>query len=107
MFTEKVPSNPSQIARETLKRLAKEKIPPTPRNYCKFYNAIIGDLSNFPFDAAELLTELAKELPCYNPFLHSAANSLEDAAKEKDWENYKKIIISLAVTASQVNNLPD
>ncbi len=104
-IVQSIENNPSFIARETLKRLAAKKIPPTPDNYFKFYNEIIGSSRKIPTIAGELLTELAKELPCYTPFLRNAANSLADAAKEKDWEKYKALIISLAVTASQADDL--
>ena len=96
---------PSFVARETLKRLAEKKIPPTPDNYFKFYNEIIGSSGKIPAIAGELLIKLAKELPCYTPFLRNTANNLEDAAKEKDWEKFKAIFISLAVTASQSDDL--
>jgi len=36
------PSNPSEIARETLKQLATRRIPPTPDNYGKVYQQIAG-----------------------------------------------------------------
>lgn len=38
----KQPSNPSELARETLKTLATRKIPPTPDNYSKIYAEISG-----------------------------------------------------------------
>lgn len=36
------PTNPSEIARETLRRLAAERIPPTPDNYRALYHQISG-----------------------------------------------------------------
>lgn len=99
-------SNPNFIARETLKKLASLKIPPTPDNYFKFYNEIIGVSKKIPVITGELLAELAKEFPCYTPFLRNSANNLEDAANELDWEKYKSIIISLARIASQVDGDP-
>lgn len=40
---ETTPSTPSEIARETLRRLAAERIPPTPSNYRALYDRISGN----------------------------------------------------------------
>jgi diguanylate cyclase len=85
-------SNPSFIARETLKQLALLKIPPTPDNYYKLYGEIEGNPNSMPMITEKLLIELAKELPRHTPQLLNLANNLEQAAKEKNWAKYKSIL---------------
>lgn len=47
-------SNPTIVARETLKQLALLKIPPTPNNYHKLYNQIAGNADSDGDSAAAL-----------------------------------------------------
>ncbi|WP_394807384.1 hypothetical protein [Nitrosomonas sp.] len=99
-------SNPSFIARETLKQLALLKVSPTPDNYHKLYDQIAGNPPNqISAITAKMLTDLAKELPRHTPQLLSFANNLEQAANEKNWTKFKSIMIKLvtneAVTISK------
>ena len=48
------PSNPAEIARETLKRLAAGNLPPTPVNYMACYNEIANLPFTAPFPGAQL-----------------------------------------------------
>lgn len=82
-------TQPSTLARETLKQLALLKIPPTPDNYFEFYKKIEGNPSNMPLVTGKLLIEMAKELPRHTPQLLNLANNLEKAAKEQNWSKYK------------------
>lgn len=87
-------SNPSVIARETLRQLAILKISPTPDSYHKLYDQIAGNPDNqIPANNAKMLAELAKEFPRHTPALLNCANSLEQAASERNWSKYKSILI--------------
>lgn len=87
-------SNPSVIARETLRQLALLKISPTPDSYHKLYDQIAGNPDNqIPANTAKMLAELAKEFPRHTPALLNCANSLEQAASERNWSKYKSILI--------------
>jgi diguanylate cyclase len=89
-------SNPSFIARETLKQLALLKVSPTPDNYHKLYDQIAGNPPNqISAITAKMLTDLAKELPRHTPQSLSFANNLEQAANEKNWKKFKSIMIKL------------
>lgn len=89
-------SNPSFIARETLKQLALLKVSPTPDNYHKLYDQIAGNPPNqISAITAKMLIDLAKELPRHTPQLLNFANNLEQAANEKNWAKFKSIMIKL------------
>ncbi len=86
-------SNPSYIARETLKQLALLKIPPTPDNYHKIYEQISGSRSNLMSPpTVKMLTELTKEFPRHKPTLLNLANDLDKALNSKNWNKYKSIL---------------
>lgn len=86
---------PSDIARETLIKLALEKIPPTPDNYQKIYHQIAGKSDNHVVDVqAKMLLELAKSIPRHSQNLLDFANGLEKAANEKNWTKYKSTLIN-------------
>lgn len=96
-----VNSNPSVIARETLKQLALLKIPPTPDSYHKFYDQIAGNPDNqISAATAKMLAELAKEFPRHTTSLLNCANSLEQAVNEKNWLKFKGALLKLLVTQS-------
>lgn len=42
------PSQPAEIARETIKRLTQRKLPPTPDNYRRFYAEVAGEEASGP-----------------------------------------------------------
>ena len=82
------PSNPSEIARETLKTLALRKIPPTPDNYSKIY-AEIGEL---PLDenngAQQVLRSIADLLVKQSGKPAVVGNQLQKSLASKNWQHY-------------------
>lgn len=89
-------SNPSVIARETLRQLATLKIPPTPDNYHKLYDEIAGVPANrMCSSTTNMLSELAKEFPRNIPELVGYANDLESSVSEKNWQKYKTVLADL------------
>ncbi len=107
-------SNPSIIARETLRQLATLKIPPTPDNYHKLYDEIAGiPADHVRFSTTNMLSELAREFPRNTPELINYANELESLVSEKNWKKYKEVledIINQAAisksASSESNNSP-
>ncbi|MEK7792508.1 MAG: GGDEF domain-containing protein [Pseudomonadota bacterium] len=92
-------SNPSLIARETLKQLTSLKIPPTPDNYHKIYDEIAGNPTNrMSANTAKMLMELVSEFPRHTPTLLSYANALELSANEKNWPKYKNVLMKFVET---------
>jgi len=83
-------SNPTDVARETLRLLAARRIAPTPANYQKIYQEIAGPAAAVESAGVEqvlktLLRRLSQEMPG-----SSAATVLaEKALAERDWEGFE------------------
>ncbi len=84
-------TNPSEIARETLKVLMARRMPPSPENYRKIYNEIAGiaDKVQETFPERELKALLVA-LPKENPIQQRLAHQLEQAIKSADWDEVRK-----------------
>jgi diguanylate cyclase len=83
-------SNPSEIARETLRLLASRRMAPSPDNYRSIYHEISGatDKIQEAFPERELKLLLAA-LPRDNPAQQRLSRQLDLALKEKNWEAYR------------------
>jgi diguanylate cyclase len=84
--------NPSELAREALRRLAMQRIPPTPDNYAAVYHEIAGTT------AAELFPErslkaVAAALPRATPEQLRVARQFESAVAEKNWDSLKSVLV--------------
>jgi diguanylate cyclase len=84
-------SNPSEIARETLKALATRKIPPTPDNYARIYAGISGVTTEENSGAEKVLRGIADRL-AQTPKSTSASIALIKAIETGDWEQCLKEI---------------
>ena len=96
-------SNPSEIARETLRLLAVRRIPPTPDNYRTLYNEIAGtadDAEGFP---EKSLRSLATALPRSSPDQLRLARALDTAIKNASWDDYRTSLVEFinALSANQ------
>ncbi len=88
-------SNPSIIARETLRQLAMLKMAPTPDNYQKLYDEMAETPASYMHTSTvKALTELANEFPRNTPELVTCANQLESATNERNWEKYHATLIN-------------
>lgn len=77
-------TQPSEIARETLRRLASKRIPPTPDNYRTLYHEIAGTTGSEEFpDRA--LKSLGGRLPRSTPEQARFGQQLDAAVAAKDW----------------------
>lgn len=89
-------SNPSEIARETLKQLAVKRLLPTPDNYRALYLQISGTTDTTPDAYPERQFKiLAAKLPRHTPAQLKLAQQFEQAISEKHWA---KTIALLAAT---------
>ena len=88
------PTNPSVIARETLKQMMARRMPPSPENYRAIYNEIAGipDKPAESFPERELKS-LLQTLPKETPAQQRLARQLEQALKEENWEQYRKPLV--------------
>lgn len=87
-------ANPTEVARETLRRLALRKIAPTPDNYQALYDEIVGKPATAdtspPDGAAAALSGLVTDLNLHHPALGTVADVLGDAVRKGDWKLARK-----------------
>ena len=86
--------NPTEVARETLRRLAMRRIAPTPDNYQTLYQEIVGAPStqadpNTP-SAVTALAGLVMDLNLQYPELTSSVESLNQSIRKSDWTQCRK-----------------
>lgn len=79
-------TNPTMIAKETLRLLAARQVAPTPENYRQLYQEIAG----IPADSEAMgperaLQKVVADLPRTTPERARTASLLEKAVAEKDW----------------------
>jgi len=95
-------NSPSDIARETLKRLAMERVPPTPDNYRAFYHRIAGSTDEDCFPAQAFKRILGK-LPTMTPTQLRFSRQFERAVGQKSWPPVARAIIELCESAQAPN----
>lgn len=88
-------TSPSEIARETLRRLAAQRLAPTPDHYRSTYHQIAGskEEDNFPGTA---LRGIAKALPRNTPEALKLAQQFEHATNSGSWPMMRRAILALA-----------
>lgn len=86
--------SPFEIARETLKRLAQQRTPPTPDNYRTLYHEIAGTGESEAFPEKSLKA-LAGSLPRNTPEQLRFARQFDNAVGEKNWESIKTALADL------------
>lgn len=91
-----VPSQqPSEVAREALRRLALRRIPPTPDNYRTLFNEIAG-LSTEELFPEKVMRAIAAALPRRNPEQARMARTFETAVEDKSWQALRRALIEIA-----------
>ncbi|OHC64108.1 MAG: diguanylate cyclase [Rhodocyclales bacterium RIFCSPLOWO2_02_FULL_63_24] len=88
------PSQPSEVARETLRRLAMNKTPPTPDNYRAIYHEITGSKIVEPFPERSLKT-LQSALPRDTQEQVRFARQFETAIASGNWDSFGSALIDL------------
>ncbi len=85
---------PPEIARETLRRLALEKRPPTPDNFRALYAEIAGTPveEGFPERALRLI---ATALPRETPESLRLAQAFENAVTSRQWSHVKQAVVAM------------
>jgi diguanylate cyclase len=84
---------PFEIARETLKQLTLQKLPPTPANYLAIYNEIAGVPVIAPFPA-DILRDISKSLPVKTPGQQKQRGLLDYAIDRLNWEGVKTALVA-------------
>ncbi|MHB1359097.1 MAG: GGDEF domain-containing protein [Rhodocyclaceae bacterium] len=86
--------NPSETARETLKRLSLQRIPPTPDNYRALYNEIAGTTITEDFPEKSLKA-LVGSLPRNTPEQLRFVRQIESAVSDKNWKSLNTALSDL------------
>lgn len=86
--------NPSEIARETLKRLAQQRTPPTPDNYRSIYHEIAGTVAVEAFPEKSLRM-VVNGLPRDTPEQLRFARLIDVAVSDKNWDSLKHALVDL------------
>lgn len=98
-------TNPSEIARETLRLLAMRRIPPTPDNYLTIYHEISGTKPAAEAFPEKPLRALSAALPRHTPDQLRLARQLEDALKASQWEDYKNALLGFIQNLTELQKL--
>ncbi len=84
---------PFEVARETLRQLTLQKLPPTPANYLAIYNEIAGIPVVTPFPA-DILRDISKSLPVKTPGQQKQRGLLDYAIDRLNWEGVKTALVA-------------
>jgi len=101
------PSNPTEVARETLRRLPMRRIPPTPDNYQTLYEEIAGVpgtpmvAASSAATAASALTGLVMDLNLHHPELAAPVEILDQAIRKSDWTQCRKQLGQITLQLKQ------
>lgn len=87
-------TTPPEIAREALRQLASQRVPPTPDNYRAFYHQIAGTVAEETFPSRSLKA-IAAALPRSTPEAVRTARQFEEAVGGGQWPALKLAIIAI------------
>lgn len=99
------PTNPFEIARETLRLLAARRTPPTPDNYLTLYHEISGTRPNTSQFPEKQLRTLAAALPRSSPDQLRLARLLDEAVKHENWEDYRNALADFVSSLAESQKL--
>lgn len=88
-------ASPSEIARETLRRLAAQRLAPTPDHYRSTYHQIAGSKEEDVFPTTALRA-IAHALPRNTPEALKLAQQFEHATNSGSWPMMRRAILALA-----------
>jgi len=94
------PTNPTEIARETIKLLAARRTSPTPENYQKIYCEVAGTPPKAESGGAdEALQKALRDLGKKNPDLNRVLKPLEKALAERNWGEFENAFLGVTGAA--------
>ncbi|WP_417070738.1 GGDEF domain-containing protein [Niveibacterium terrae] len=88
------PSSPSEIARDVLRRLATNRIPPTPDNFRRLYFQIAGSTPDDDFPEREFRS-FAASLPRVSSEQLRIARRVEGAIADSSWPTFHERMLQL------------
>jgi len=96
--------NPTEVARETLRRLAMRRIAPTPDNYQTLYEEIVGvpgAQAATSASAANVLSGLVMDLNLHHPGLTAPVEILNQAIRKSDWAQCRRQLGQITLQLKQ------
>ena len=93
------PKNPSEIAREALKRLAARHLSPTPANYQACYNEIANLPNILPFPEAPL-RHVAMALKAHTADQEKFLGQLDAAIGKRSWQGIEEALVAFTNAGS-------
>lgn len=88
-------TTPSDVARESLKRLAMDRVAPTPDNYRAYYHRIAGTRHEDSFPA-QTFRGIAAQLPRTSPAQQRFARRFDEAIGKQNWDTLRAALAELA-----------
>lgn len=97
------PTNPTDIARETLKALAARRIAPTPDNFRRLYHEISGAPEPAALGAELALQKILRSGAERLPTLKPVMAQMEKALSGKNWPEFEKVFVDLLGEMASAN----
>lgn len=98
-------TNPSEVARETLRSLAVRRIPPTPDNYRTLYHEISGTPPAADAFPEKQLRQLTAALPKASPDQLRLARQLDEAVRNANWDEYRNRLAEFTAALAECQKL--
>ena len=98
-------SNPSEIARETLKQLMSRRMAPSPENYRAIYNEIAGIADRTGGAVDGEFKALVLALPKETPAQQRLARQLDQSLKTSDLDEYRSTLVGFIKEHSAESDL--
>lgn len=99
-------SNPTDVARETLRQLATRRIAPTPDNYRVLYYEISGGDPDRDGSPEAALAAVAKEYPRATADLARNADLFGRAVRDRNWNRCATLLVDLAKSSGSAPARP-
>lgn len=98
-------SHPSDIARETFRRIAAQKIAPTPENYRRMYHEVAGTTAQETAPNLEFMRLLQQSLPGETPGQLRLLRELDEAGKRGSWPQFTAAFNRFIKAQEAIENL--
>jgi len=101
------PHNPTEVARETLKRLALQKLTPTPDNYARVYHEILQVPGDLELKLAGELYRALEALPGQAPSQQALLTRFRQETDKGHWEVLPSIAIDYVTQSRNAASLAE
>jgi len=88
-------TNPTDVARETLKLIATRRLPPTPDNYQRVYHEIAGTSPAQAVETEDRVAEVVRQAAAAHPSL-GGLSRMARAVEDRDWPQVGAALVAIA-----------